>query len=287
MAKKIVSIISILLVAILTLTSCNNSASKIDLEVIAGLDADYYIDYKNGTIPIGDLSIGARVVDPSWEWEFRTGNNYSGSGEVKPVTWIIVAKDHYDGLEPHVTLLSEELIGLYAFDNSTNRGSQYGSHHWGKNGTGNATHGLRPWLNSTGIHAGEGFYLAFSEAFKGSVLTTTVPNKEWPKGTTYSTEDHVFIPSTTELGAVENNYTYRIGDVYAYFTGAGDAKRVARIGGEAKWYRTRSPDSSDGYHVRNVNYDGEFIYYFANNDNFGVRPALNLKSGILVSETKG
>ena len=77
MAKKIVSLISILLVASLMLTSCNDSASKIDPSVIAGLDADYYIDYKGGTIPIGDLPIGARVVDPSWEWEYRLGVNYS------------------------------------------------------------------------------------------------------------------------------------------------------------------------------------------------------------------
>ena len=30
-----------------------------------GHDADYYIDYTGGTIPIGELPIGARVVDPS------------------------------------------------------------------------------------------------------------------------------------------------------------------------------------------------------------------------------
>ncbi len=70
---------------------------------IATLDVDYYIDYTGGSISIGELPIGARVADPSWEWEFRTGNNYSGSGNVKPVTWIVVAKDHYEGLDSHVT----------------------------------------------------------------------------------------------------------------------------------------------------------------------------------------
>jgi hypothetical protein len=264
--------------------------------VIARLDADYYIDYKNGTIPIGDLPIGARVVDPSWEWEYRLGVNYSDMfwggestppGEVKPVTWIVVAKDHYDGLESHVTLLSEELVGRFPLDNSTDRDYEnagYGYNHWGESGTGNADHGLRPWLNSTGIHAGEGFYRAFSEDFKRAVLATTLPNKEWKNGNAYSTQDYVFIPSTTELGDSVHDYTYRIGNNYPYFEGAGNAKRVARLDGDTWWYWTRSAVSNYGFIVRLVSSAGEFYNYDFLFDSFAVRPALNLKSGILVSE---
>jgi hypothetical protein len=245
----------------------------------------YKIDFENGTTPIGKLIIGARVKDTSWEWEFRTDKIYAGCGEVKPVTWIIVAKDHYGGLEPHVTLLAEEFICKYPFDNSNNRGSNYGSNHWGDSGTGNATHGLRPWLNSTGIHSGEGFYRAFSDSFKGAVLTTTVPNKEWQKGTAYSIQDRVFIPSITELGDIEHSYTYQISTAYPYFQGSGAAKRVARIGGETWYYWKRSPDSTYGSVVRIVNYNGKFFYIrYASLDYLAVRPALNLKSEILVSD---
>jgi hypothetical protein len=174
--------------------------SAADPDVIAALDADYCIDFDNGTIPISDLPIGARVVDPGWEWEYRLGVNYSDidrdgdptpPGEVRPVTWLVVAKDHYRGQDPHVTLLTEELIGRFLFDSSTDRGSKYGSNRWGDSGTTNAIHGLRPWLNSTGIHSGEGFYRAFSESFKSAVLTTTLPNKEWQNGIAYSTQDKV------------------------------------------------------------------------------------------------
>ncbi len=53
---------------------------------------------------LGDLQVGDRVVDPSWEWEFRSGDDYtldSGAGDpTKPVTWIVVAKDHYLGWSP-------------------------------------------------------------------------------------------------------------------------------------------------------------------------------------------
>ncbi len=210
-------------------------------------------------------------------------------GEVKPVIWIVVVKNHYDGLEAHVTLLAVDLIGFNAFDNSTNRGSDFGSNHWGESGTANATYGLRPWLNATGIHTGEGSYRTFSESFTSAVLTTTVPNKEWQNGSAYSTQDKVFLPSTTELGDMAHKSTYQIGIAYPYFLGADNARRVAKeIGGEPMYYWTRSPDSSLERRVQDVHYDGGFGgYEGAYHGQSGVRPALNLKSGILVSETKG
>ncbi len=264
-----------------------------DPTTIVTLNADYYIDNENGNIPIGELSIGAQVVDPSWVWEFPATrrNDCMGSGEVKPVTWIVVDRDHYDGLDPHVTLLTKEHIGLVQFDNSTDRGSQKGSNHWGESGTGNATSGLRPWLNSTGIHSGEGFYRAFSESFKQAVLTTTLPNKEWQSRSVYSTQDKVFLPSTTELGDTKLKSTYQIGKAYSYFQGAGDEKRVSYLDGDPRgrpW--TRSPDKKGGSYVRYVDTIGGFSYdYFdgaANYSIIAVRPALNLKSGILVSEIR-
>jgi hypothetical protein len=282
----------------------------------AGLNADYYIDYEKGTTPLSDLPIGARVVDSTWVWEFRTGDDYTGSGAVKPVVWVVVAKDHYEGLNPHVTLQTEELIGKFLFDNSTNRNhidAEGGYNHWGESGTGNASKGLRPWLNSIGIHSGEGFYRVFSDSFKGAVITTTVPNKEWEKGSFYSTQDRVFIPSTAEMSYHEVNQAYQVGTTYSYYHEGGSAKRVARLGGEITWYWTRSPESHEsiifarGNIVRIVDYAGEFNNYFANGgdyvgrsvdfdgevvvasvfDNcFGVRPVLNLKAEILVSEIR-
>jgi len=291
MERKFVSSISIILVAILILTSCGNGTPQIDPEVLKVPDAAYYIDYNKGTIPLGDLPIGARVIDPTWEWEFRTGDNYSGPGEKKPVTWIVVAKNHYSGLESHVTLLSEELIGLYTFDNSTERVLEFaelGYNHWGESGTGTATYGLRPWLNSTGIHSGEGFYRAFSESFKNAVLLTDLPNKEGLYGNPYTTSDDVFIPSTTELGDTRHVWTYQIGSAYPFFAGSDAKKRLAWLANETKSYWTRSPGFGDG--VRIVYYTGDFYYenglspdpeaYFGL---YGVRPALNLKAGVLVS----
>ncbi len=259
-------------------------------------DNEYLITYKKGSIPIGALPIGARVFDPTWGWEYRLGEQYSYElygdtmppVEVRPVTWIVVARDHYEGLDSHVTLLSEELIGLLNFDDSTERGYKnvkYGYNHWGKSGTGDANHGLRPWLNSTGIHSGEGFYRAFSESFKNALLTTTVPNREWQHGSAYSTSDNVFTPSSTEMGDKVHFNSYKIGSVYPYFQEAKNAERVARLGGEDWDYWTRSPDSHYGDVVKLVNYFGDFYFHVSSYyDDLGVRPALNLKSGTLVSE---
>jgi len=281
--------------------------------------ADYIIDDKNGTIPIGDLPIGARVVDPSWQWEFRLGVNYSNydwyeeltdPGDVKPVTWIIVAKNHYDALEPHVTLLSTFLVSIYTFDDSSERDhkySEWGYNHWGDSGTGNATRGLRSWLNSTGIHKDEGFYKAFSESFKKGVLATAVPNRKWEVGASYYTSDNVFIPSVTELGDSAHEDTYLIGSTYPYFHNVSNEKRIAvmlgndwrdlfesieaEMRGESgvaanRWnYWTRSPDRGCGFSVRIVYSEGDLCFHsYARYGDLGVRPVLNLKADTLVTK---
>jgi len=241
--------------------------------MLAATNADYYIDYENGTIPIGDLPIGARVVDPSWEWEFRAGRGYAREegDQTKLVTWIVVSKNHYSYSElgPHITLLTEELIGrnVFCVDQRS---------HWGKSD-------LRVWLNS------QGFKSSFSGNFKNAVMTTNVPNKDWQNGSAYNTKDQVFIPSATELGYSDqfwaNQITERIGTIYPYFQGANDEKRAATLGDEARWYWTRSPKK--GYSVLDVNVSGEFYEVGStSSDGGGVRPALNLKSEISVSEIK-
>jgi len=68
--------------------------------------------------PIEGLEVGDRVVDNSWSWEHRTDGGYHGTGEIKPVTWIVVAKNHYGPISG-VTLLTEELIARYPFDTAT------------------------------------------------------------------------------------------------------------------------------------------------------------------------
>lgn len=251
----------------------------------------FYINYENGTIPVSELPIGSRVIDLTWEWEYRFGENYSentwhpdqaGPSIIKPVTWIVVAHDFYNGNDKHVTLLSEDLIAYYAFDNSTNRGSRYGSNHWGNSGISNAENGLRPWLNSKGIHNNEGFYHSFSEEFKQAIIEVDLPNCEWDIDRIYSTKDKVFIPSAKEMGYHKDT----CGTTYPYYGGffrSMAKNRITKFDNLNMWYWTRSPGYSN-YMVIGVNPGGGFMEYVANHGDHAVRPAVNLRADLFVSE---
>ncbi len=270
-----------------------------DETVESSLNARYSIDYENGTIPLFDLPIGSRVFDPTWQWEFRLGYNYTNEGayglptdlgENKPVTWIVVAKDHYYLDKPHVTLLAEELIGRHTFDDSTHV-NERGSNHWGDSGThSSAEYGLRPWLNSTGIHKGEGFYQAFSDNFKNAIITTSLPNHDASKDVEYLTYDIVFIPSTTELGDIEHERSNEIGTAYAYFADSALEQRAAHLDNSLVEYWTRSPyisSLSGTYYLNIITEDGEFNKPLPSNFNrLGIRPVINLDAGTMVSEAE-
>jgi len=211
----------------------------------AAVDADYILDYENGSTALGELPVGSRIADPTWTWEYRPGYSCSNEcpnslepldpGETKPVVWIIVAVDHYNNAEPHVILMAEEVIGRYSFDGSLESArldEYFGHNHWNKSGTTDFIPGLRPWLNATGHYSEKGFYQAFSKSFKNIIITTDVPNREWKTGDHYSTQDKVFIPSTTELGDTDHFYSFQIGSTYSYFSAADSIDQTARLGNE-------------------------------------------------------
>ncbi len=235
---------------------------------------------------LSSLSIGDKVVDPSWEWTFKRGFGYTDfdANVTQSVTWIVVAKDHYGS---GVTLLSEKLIAYFSYDESTiDSGLLAGRNHWGNSGSTSPV-GLRPWLNSTTPHEGTGFYSVFSDNFKNALLMTTLDNYDFDLMTSYTSDDLVFIPSNTELGDTVHESTYEIGRTWEYFIGAEDNLRVTNFPdqsyGEEYW--TRSPVDY-GYRTEGVVYDsGFFASDFADFNSVGVRPAVNLNSNTKVSET--
>ncbi len=240
---------------------------------------------KGDTIDIASLEVGSVVMDPSWEWEFRTDWDFVAKEDdtTGPVTWIVVAKDHYG---PGVTLLSENLIGYHVYDNwQLSNGLIAGRNNWSITGTETATKGLRPWLNSNEIHEGEGFYNAFANNFKSIVITTEVPNIDGETGENYTTSDNVFIPSSAELGVTEFEETFELGSTYEYFIDADDDKRVAKIKDD-DWnrnYWVRNPVTR-GYRVIGSIYEyGFFVQEFADHNGTGVRPVVNISSGTQVS----
>jgi hypothetical protein len=260
----------ILIISLLTLAACTSDSSS-----------------NAQTTSIESLNIGDRVVDLEWSWEYRQGwgyTKYSDTEVTEPVVWIVVAKNHDQANS--VTLISEGLIGFFVFDASTlPSGLQAGQNHWGNSGL-NATAGLRPWLNSTSPHAGEGFLSAFSADFKSILLSSTVENKEYDTGAIYTTNDYVYVPSHTEMGATDHSDTYSIGKPFEYFVGADYTKLRAKMPG-TPWtydYWTRSPYVT-GYRVVGQIIDsGYYVNDFADDTSNGVRVVVNVKSDTKVAK---
>ncbi len=272
---------------------------------------------------LGDLRIGDRVIDTSWSWEFRAGEFYSledrfdpdiPDPEEKPVVWIVIARDHYDGLPPHVTLMSEELIGRHPFDDSEERlnvTGYSGTSYWLDSGTGDAQHGLRPFLNSLDKSAGysyaeDGFYSAFSDSFKNAVLETTVPHitrvdeeGNWDEDNPwrqYNTEEKVFVLSIPEYGIEFPEELPYSGSVVPYFdpqhpdypTDGMQAwerdMKEAHVLGEQHMYWSRTPTTGQFFQSVHAASTSSGDAASSASGNMGVRPVVNLQADAHLSE---
>lgn len=271
--------VTLLFLAIFYITGfCNPMASSL-----------FYISKAEAseTKTLAELDYGSRVVDKSWQWEYRTGDDYTfRAGDIKkPVVWIVVAREHY-GEGSGITLLTEELIAIPAvsYINDDSRYWQYS--------------GLRLWLNSVEIYSQEGFYRAFSNMFKNYLVPVGIPNIETTgPHNTYTTRDNVFVPSTTELGDKQHLYCPAIGQAYAYFLDKEKSVRVALFEKQLSWYWTRSPltvepDSEFNLNIVCVDYEGNFSYKHDESlsspevswpPTLANRPAVNMKPETLVT----
>lgn len=274
-------IISVLLISLLI--GCSSGTNNTDTDNEDNNNNNQNTNTSDKTIET--LNIGDKIVDPNWTWEFKQGygyTDYSESEVTEPVVWIVVAKNHY--MDNSVTLIAENLIGFYYFDATTLEGMLAGYNHWGNSGL-NASTGLRPWLNSTDQHTADGFYNAFSSDFKNIVLPTTIENAEYDTGEIYTTVDNVFIPSHTELGDVDHLDTFELGKVYEYFIDADYIKLRAKILGES-WerdYWSRSPYTMGYRPVGMISTSGIYVSSFADFNNVGVRPVVNISINTKVS----
>ena len=244
----------------------------------------YKLTYGSTGLALGDLPIGAKVYDPAWKWEFRKGSNYSRQGERKHLVWIVVASNHY-GEKSGVTLLSEELIGKYSYNQSLDYSSRlHGNiNEWESSIYANAATNVPAWLNSTRLENGASFYQAIANGFKTALLTAAVPNCKWEDGSAYQIRTNIFIPSSTELGDLDNANSYRIGQIYPYFVDLPFGKRIGKLYGETCYYWTRSPDINSEKFIRVVNLSGGFCGAPVKYGSYGVRPAVNMNADVRVA----
>lgn len=192
------------------------------------------------------LPVGAKVKDPN--------TKYSG----KPIIFQVAAKGHSGYPGNSVTLLTEKIISLKAFDaieagNSVSNRRSYGNNRY-------AHSNIRQWLNSAAAswyaaqHSADappssanvwtnhnpynteaGFLTNFSQRFRDALLTTSLTvakNTVTDGGGSEVVSDKVFLLSNTEVGLANENSVAE-GSRLALFSAGTDASRIAYPTAEA------------------------------------------------------
>lgn len=224
-----------------------------------------------------------------------------------------------------ITLHAAEIIDLRCFDakepnNSNSDRVNYGNNRYAvSNMTNwlNSTAAAGSWYSaqhsadrspnsSSYVYAGTqhasrpGFLNLFSSAERNAILTTTIRTAK-PSTDGGSYEDisvKVFLPSRTEVGLGQEN-SISEGTAWGYYTS--DSSRIGYLTQQCynntlstskpsnkstAWYWwLRTPDYSYAYGARTVHSDGSLVNRNAYNGHGGVRPALNLSSSLLVSDS--
>lgn len=259
---------------------------------------------------ISALPVKAKVKD--------TSTTYYGV----PIIWEIGDKNHAGYPANSVTLVAANILKLACFDakesgNSDNNRRNYGNNRY-------SLSNLRQWLNKAGSpwyqaqHGADaaptnanvwsnyneyddeaGFLTGFSAQMLAAILNTTltVAKASVDGGGSETVTDRVFLLSKAEVGLGAENGVSE-GSTLAMFSD--NASRQCRPTAQAVsnseyktsslsasqpwWYWLRSPHASHSHSVRYVYSDGALYLSYACRG-YGVRPALNLSSSILVSDS--
>lgn len=262
---------------------------------------------------ISNLAIGSKL---------KFGTYIVEDSSTEPIIWQILAKNHQGYPSNSVTLLTDRIIDLRGFDakepsNSNSDRQNYGNNRYKYSN-------IRQWLNKSGYpwyesqHSADapptdsgmsqptgyddepGFLSNFTEDELGAILDTTLIvalNTVTDGGGSETVIDKVFLLSETEVGLGNENGIIE-GSPFSIFTD--DASRVSYLTQQAfsntksnskpstvndAWYWwLRTPNAGLANYVCYVHSAGSSNGIYAYFGYFGVRPALNLKSDILVSD---
>lgn len=263
---------------------------------------------------ISNLPVGSKV---------KFGR-YSVESEVaKPIVWQIADKNHTGYPANSITLLTDKIIDLRAFDAQEPSNADANRRSYGNNRYLHSN--IRQWLNKgghswhinthsadapptdaatnnygTGYDDKNGFLDSFDANELSAILDTTLTvakNTVTDGGGSETVIDKVFLPSSTEVGfANENNIVE--GVLFPIFTS--DASRISKLTAQAyenslstskpatadtAWhYWLRTPNAGFSHNARLVYSSGVRSTYYSFLGLDGVRPALNLKSDIFVSD---
>lgn len=237
--------------------------------------------------PLWKLPVGSQVKFGKYQVNTETPG---------AIVWTIVAKHHADYSDDSITLITPHTLGAMCFDApeplSPNRNQQTG---------GCSTYSesnIDQWLNSTGaanawFHpqhqydapplqyaSRPGFLNLFTEKERAVIKDTTVQcrvfHHEPPYGSYYTNISRkVFLPSTAEV----NNDSGE-GRGWGYYCDTSSRQCDGR-----EWW-TRTPDKDMGVYIHYFDEKGKaYNYHSPSEDDVGVRPALNLLSSSMVTDS--
>lgn len=224
---------------------------------------------------ITEIPLGSIVIDNTWSFEHKEGNNYSGAGVVKPIEWMVVAnnshfKQSYYGntdMDEHVTLISNEIVANY-YMHPTNKATPW------------ETRDLRI------IFLRDILYNSMSVDFQSKIVLTTTKTGGSPASGPQTVEnENIFILSQTEM----SNTSYAVDSpndgLFIPFFDINE-KRIARNpSGVLKRYWNRSPSSDNDGRNASIETNGSLRNDASSTSSLGVRPALNLRSDTHVVST--
>ena len=260
---------------------------------------------------ISALPVRAKVKD--------TSTTYYGV----PIIWEIGDKNHAGYPANSVTLVAANILKLACFDAKESGNGDSSRRNYGNNRY--SLSNLRQWLNKSGSpwyqaqHGADaaptnanvwdgyneyddeaGFLTGFSAQMLAAILNTTltVAKASVDGGGSETVTDKVFLLSKAEVGLGAENGVSE-GSTLAMFSDNSSRQcrptaqavsnseyKTSSLSASQYWYYyLRSPNASNSLRVRSVNSDGTLNHYSAYNGDSGVRPALNLSSSILVSDS--
>jgi len=263
--------------------------------------------------PISELSVGDLVKDIT--------TKYYGS----PIIWVIADKNHAGYPPNSVTLLSKYILTLKCWDakepkNSNSSRQKYGNNRylysnirqWLNSAAAAGAWYIEQhnadapptsenvWEGRNEYYAEAGFQNDFSENFRNALLSTslTVVKPNYDGGGTETVVDKVFLLSTTEVGLADEE-GYAEGSKLALFSdntsrqayvtascvsNSEYTEQNLRPGWLWRWW-LRTPNAPGFAGLRCVLTSGAASTREAYVGRKGVRPACNLPSSILVSDT--
>lgn len=245
-----------------------------------------------------------------------------GSLYGSPIIWIKADKNHAGYPANSVTLVTNQIIKLLCFDAKESANGNSDRRNYGNNRY--IWSNLRKWLNSdagagawyTAQHSADappstanvwngvnqyqtiaGFLNAFSANERAALLDTTITvgKSSTDGGGTETCVDKIFPPSCTEVGLSGDHVC---GSKLAIFSD--DSSRVATVtascvansnyssnpsANSAWYYWLRDAYAGSASYARRVYYDGTLDWNSAYGGYLGLRPACNLSSDLLISDT--